>query len=119
MCNKDRRNERAYVAGTVKSIGPFASQCPFLVLVLLERNAEQRLGLWQDPGIPLSLESRVVHQRGIPTLLPHLVVLLGLGEVTVGVDVVGEHESTSFSRVPEVGGASRGEGADELGCRVC
>ena len=99
---------------SLQEVDEVGTKSPLPVRALAELNAEERRSLRADPGIPVPLERFVVDERSVASVLPSLIVLLHLLQVSILVHVVREDEGACFGRVAEVGRRVGRELADVL-----
>lgn len=105
-----------HMPGALHGSLDFVAQHPLPVL-LFKADREQSRLLCALPDIPVPHIRVVVHEAGVPALLPCGVLAFHGREVVVRVHVRGEDERFGVRTVHEVGrGGGRGcrEGADEL-----
>ena len=99
---------------SLQEVDEVGTKSPLPVRALAELNTEERRSLRSDPSIPVALERFVVDERSVASILPSLIVLLHLLQVSILVHVVREDEGASLGRVAEVGGRVGRELADVL-----
>lgn len=87
---------------------------PLLAIILRQPDAEQLRSLETLPFVPVPLVRRVIHERGIAALLPVLVPAFHGSEISILVDIVGEHKQRGARNTAEVGGSLSRELANQV-----
>src|SRR6266852_1326427 len=95
--------------GTMQHIVELVPEMPTLLRVLIKLDGEKRRPLRPRPRIPMSLVRVVVHKGTITAILPLLVVLENVGQITILVDVVRKYEKAGLGRVAKAVGRCRWE----------
>jgi len=83
--------------------------------IQMQPNAEQGRCFGPHPSIPKSCGSRIIDKGTVTATFPSSVIFGYGAQVSVGVDVVQENQTTIFWKIAEVGSSFCGNGSNHTG----